>query len=122
MAHLRGYGKVKVFQVVSRDGGVEHWATDELSMGGAGGAVRARLGDGGLPPWVEAVLRDREGAGAGSGSVAESPLQLDQGVHQAGDPPAEDGVEEAQGEDVHNKGCHQGLSNPSSHSHRLRNS
>lgn len=30
--HLKGYGMVRVFRTVARDGGAEHWATDELKM------------------------------------------------------------------------------------------
>jgi putative transposase len=30
--HLRGYGFVKVFRIVSQDGDVEYWATNELTM------------------------------------------------------------------------------------------
>ena len=30
--HLRGYGFVRVFRTVSKDGDVEHWATNDLEM------------------------------------------------------------------------------------------
>jgi putative transposase len=32
VVHLKGYGFVKVFRTVSRDGNAEHWATDDLQM------------------------------------------------------------------------------------------
>jgi hypothetical protein len=32
IVHLKGYGMVKVFRTVARDGGDEHWATDDLKM------------------------------------------------------------------------------------------
>ena len=32
VVHLRGFGWVKVFQKVSREGGLEHWATNDLQM------------------------------------------------------------------------------------------
>ena len=30
--HLRGYGFIRVFRTVSKDGDVEHWATNDLEM------------------------------------------------------------------------------------------
>lgn len=32
VAHLKGYGMVKVFRTVGRDGDAEHWATDDIEM------------------------------------------------------------------------------------------
>jgi putative transposase len=32
VVHLKGYGMVKVFRTVARDGSAEHWATDDLQM------------------------------------------------------------------------------------------
>jgi hypothetical protein len=32
VVHLKGYGIVKVFRTVARDGSAEHWATDDLQM------------------------------------------------------------------------------------------
>lgn len=32
VVHLRGYGFIKVFRIVSKDGDVEYWATDDLEM------------------------------------------------------------------------------------------
>lgn len=32
VVHLEGYGLIRVFRVVSRDGDTEHWATDDLTM------------------------------------------------------------------------------------------
>ena len=32
VVHLEGYGLIRVFRIVSRDGGTEHWATDDLAM------------------------------------------------------------------------------------------
>lgn len=32
VVHLEGYGLVRVFRIVSRDGDIEHWATDDLAM------------------------------------------------------------------------------------------
>jgi putative transposase len=32
MVHLEGYGLIRVFRIVSRDGDTEHWATDDLTM------------------------------------------------------------------------------------------
>lgn len=32
VVHLRGYGLIRVFRIVSKDGGTEHWATDDLAM------------------------------------------------------------------------------------------
>src|SRR5215211_1455575 len=32
IVHLKAYGMVKVFRTVARDGGVEHWATDDFEM------------------------------------------------------------------------------------------
>ena len=31
--HLRGYGLIKVFRIVTPDGDMEHWATNDLGMG-----------------------------------------------------------------------------------------
>jgi len=33
VVHLEGYGLIRVFRIVSRDGDTEHWATDDLGMG-----------------------------------------------------------------------------------------
>lgn len=33
IVHLKGYGPIKVFKAVSRDGDVEYWATNDLAMG-----------------------------------------------------------------------------------------
>ena len=30
--HLEGYGRIKVFAIAARDGGIEYWATDDLAM------------------------------------------------------------------------------------------
>jgi putative transposase len=32
VVHLEGYGLIRVFRIVSRDGDTEYWATDDLSM------------------------------------------------------------------------------------------
>jgi putative transposase len=32
IVHLEGYGLIRVFRIVSRDGDTEHWATDDLAM------------------------------------------------------------------------------------------
>jgi len=32
VVHLEGFGSVRVFRVVSKDGDVEHWATNDLAM------------------------------------------------------------------------------------------
>ena len=32
VVHLKGYGLIRVFRIASRDGGTEHWATDDLAM------------------------------------------------------------------------------------------
>jgi putative transposase len=32
VVHLEGYGLIRVFRIVSRDGDTEHWATDDLTM------------------------------------------------------------------------------------------
>jgi len=32
VVHLQGFGPVRVFKVVSRDGNIEYWATNDLSM------------------------------------------------------------------------------------------
>jgi len=32
-AYLQGYGRIRVFRIVARDGGVEYWATNDLAMG-----------------------------------------------------------------------------------------
>jgi putative transposase len=32
IVHLKAYGMVKVFRTVVRDGGAEHWATDDFEM------------------------------------------------------------------------------------------
>ncbi len=32
VVHLEGYGLIRVFRIVSRDGGIEHWATGDLTM------------------------------------------------------------------------------------------
>ena len=52
VVHLQGYGRIKVFAIAARDGGIEYWATDDLEMGGADptGTGRAGLGGGGVPP------------------------------------------------------------------------
>jgi putative transposase len=36
VVHLEGFGSVRVFKVVSRDGDVEYWATNDLAMGELG--------------------------------------------------------------------------------------
>lgn len=33
VVHLQGYGRVTVFAIAARDGGIEYWATDDLGMG-----------------------------------------------------------------------------------------
>jgi DDE superfamily endonuclease len=33
IVHLQGYGRIKVFQIVTRDGRREYWATNDLEMG-----------------------------------------------------------------------------------------
>jgi hypothetical protein len=30
VVHLQGYGRIKVFAIAARDGGIEYWATDDL--------------------------------------------------------------------------------------------
>ena len=32
IVHLKGFGMIRVFRTVSRDGDVEYWATDDLGM------------------------------------------------------------------------------------------
>jgi putative transposase len=32
VVHLEGYGRIKVFAIAARDGGIEYWATDDLTM------------------------------------------------------------------------------------------
>jgi putative transposase len=32
VVHLEGYGRIRVFRIVSRDGDTEYWATDDLTM------------------------------------------------------------------------------------------
>jgi len=32
VVHLKGYGMVRVFRIVAKDGDTEHWATDDLEM------------------------------------------------------------------------------------------
>ena len=32
MVHLEGYGLVRVFKIVARDGDIEYWATNDLAM------------------------------------------------------------------------------------------
>lgn len=32
VVHLRGFGFVKVFRIVSKDGDTEYWATNDLEM------------------------------------------------------------------------------------------
>src|SRR5262245_18099609 len=32
VVHLQGYGRVKVFAIAARDGGIEYWATNDLEM------------------------------------------------------------------------------------------
>ena len=41
VVHLEGYGLVKVFLIVAKDGDKEYWATDELSMDVLGRLQRA---------------------------------------------------------------------------------
>jgi putative transposase len=36
VVHLEGFGSIKVFKVVSRDGDVEYWATNDLTMSESG--------------------------------------------------------------------------------------
>jgi len=40
--HLKGYGFIKVFRIVAKNGDIEHWATDDLDMDELG---RLRLAD-----------------------------------------------------------------------------
>src|ERR687893_3953 len=32
VVHLEGYGRIRVFKIVSRDGDIEYWATNDLAM------------------------------------------------------------------------------------------
>ena len=32
VVHLQGYGRIKVFAIAARDGGIEYWATNDLEM------------------------------------------------------------------------------------------
>jgi len=32
VVHLEGYGRVRVFKIVAKDGGIEYWATNDLGM------------------------------------------------------------------------------------------
>jgi putative transposase len=32
VVHLQGYGRIKVFAIAAKDGGIEYWATDDLEM------------------------------------------------------------------------------------------
>ncbi len=32
VVHLQGYGRIQVFAIAARDGGIEYWATDDLAM------------------------------------------------------------------------------------------
>ncbi len=41
VVHLKGFGMIRVFRIVSKDGDVEHWATDDLNMKEAGREVLA---------------------------------------------------------------------------------
>jgi putative transposase len=36
VVHLEGYGRVRVFAIAARDGGIEYWATNDLEMGELG--------------------------------------------------------------------------------------
>jgi len=33
IVHLKGYGLIKVFKIAATDGGIEYWATNDLTMG-----------------------------------------------------------------------------------------
>lgn len=44
VVHLRGFGFVKVFRTVSKDGDAEHWATNDLGMSEEERAALARQG------------------------------------------------------------------------------
>ena len=33
VVHLEGYGVIRVFRIVAKDGTTEHWATSDLPMG-----------------------------------------------------------------------------------------
>ena len=59
VVHLEGYGLIRVFRIVSRDGDTEHWATNDLAMDELTrlGLAERILGDRELPPGAEAVLR-----------------------------------------------------------------
>ncbi len=41
VVHLKVFGMIRVFRIVSKDGDVEHWATDDLNMKEAGREVLA---------------------------------------------------------------------------------
>jgi hypothetical protein len=70
VVHLEGYGLIRVFKIVSRDGDIEYWATNDLAMDEltrlrlAERAGRSRTITG-----AEAVLRG--GAGAGPAARAQ---------------------------------------------------
>lgn len=44
VVHLKGFGFVQVFRMVSKDGDVEHWATNDLGMTAEQRAALARQG------------------------------------------------------------------------------
>ena len=74
IVHLEGYGLIRVFRIVSRDGHTEHWATDDLAMDDLNrGAWRAERGDRGIQPGPEqcAAWTVQARCGRGIGNTSE---------------------------------------------------
>ena len=88
VVHLEGFGSIRVFKVVSRDGDIEYWATNDLAMDELTRLAlrRAVLGDRELSPGPEAVLRRGAVPGAGRAGAAQPHRAGDPGVPAAGAP------------------------------------
>ena len=86
VVHLEGYGLIRVFRIVSRDGDTEYWATDDLAMDELylTGPGRTDLGDRELSPGLEAVLRGGTMPGAAGAGAAQPHRDGNPGVPAAG--------------------------------------
>ena len=69
LAHLPGFGTIRIFKVVSRDEDVEYWATNDLVMDALWRLPQGVLGDRDVSPGVGAMLR--RGAGQVRSGVAQ---------------------------------------------------
>ena len=89
--HLRGYGFIRVFRTVSKDGDVEHWATNDLEMTEQQRESLARQAWGieNVPPGPQTMLWRGEMPSAYGRGTAESHPPVPPSLPAAGSPPLE---------------------------------